>query len=149
MEAAFEEYLRGKNGRRVISTNSEGKITGQYYATEPEPGSTVELTIDLELQQTVEAILAEAVTAMNKDGLTDRGAAAVVGELVDSGELLALANYPTYDLSTYRQDYTELSEDPAHPLYNRATSTPYAPGSTIKPLTAVAALEEGNRVPHR
>ena len=142
VEAAFEEYLRGKNGRRVISTNSEGKITGQYYATEPEPGSTVELTIDLELQQTVEAILAEAVTAMNKDGLTDRGAAAVV-ELVDSGELLALANYPTYDLSTYRQDYTELSEDPAHPLYNRATSTPYAPGSTIKPLTAVAALEEG------
>ena len=44
---------------------------------------------------------------MNKDGLTDRGAAAVV-ELVDSGELLALANYPTYDLSTYRQDYAEL-----------------------------------------
>lgn len=141
-EAAFEEYLRGKDGRRVISTNNEGKITGQYYSTEPEPGSTVELTIDLELQQTVEQILADTVTSMNKDGNTDRGAAAVV-ELVNSGELLAVANYPTYDLSTYRQDFGELNTNPAKPLYNRATSWPYAPGSTIKPLTAVAALEEG------
>ena len=141
-EAAFEEYLRGKDGRRVISTNNEGKITGQYYSTEPEPGSTVELTIDLELQQAAEQILADTVTSMNKDGNTDRGAAAVV-ELVNSGELLAVANYPTYDLSTYRQDFGELNTNPAKPLYNRATSWPYAPGSTIKPLTAVAALEEG------
>ena len=141
-EAAFEEYLRGKDGRRVISTNSQGKITGQYYSTEPEPGNTVELTIDLELQQTVEQILADTVTSMNRDGNTDRGAAAVV-ELVKTGELLAVANYPTYDLSTYRQDFGELNTDPAKPLYNRATSWPYAPGSTIKPLTAVAALEEG------
>lgn len=141
-EAAFEKYLRGKDGRRVISTNSEGKITGQYYSTEPEPGNTVELTIDLELQQAVEQILANTVTNMNKDGNTSRGAAAVV-ELVDSGELLAVANYPSYDLSTYRKDFGELNTDPAKPLYNRATSMPYAPGSTLKPLTAVAALEEG------
>nr|WP_325301416.1 penicillin-binding transpeptidase domain-containing protein [uncultured Dysosmobacter sp.] len=142
VEAAFEQYLRGKNGRRVISTNSEGKITGQYYSTEPQPGSTVELTLDMELQETVEALLAQTVQRMNKDGETDRGAAAVV-QLVDSGELLAVANYPTYSLSTYRQDIAQLGQDPAKPLYNRATSMPYAPGSTLKPLTAVAALEEG------
>ena len=142
VEAAFEQYLRGKNGRRVISTNSEGKITGQYYSTEPQPGSTVELTLDMELQETVEALLAQTVQQMNKDGETDRGAAAVV-QLVDSGELLAVANYPTYSLSTYRQDIAQLGKDPAKPLYNRATSMPYAPGSTLKPLTSVAALEEG------
>lgn len=142
VEAAFEQYLRGKNGRRVISTNSEGKITGQYYSTEPQPGSTVELTIDMELQETVESLLAQTVQRMNKDGETDRGAAAVV-QLVDSGELLAVANYPTYSLSTYRQDIAQLGQDPAKPLYNRATSMPYAPGSTLKPLTSVAALEEG------
>lgn len=142
VEAAFEQYLQGKNGRRVISTNSEGKITGQYYSTEPQPGSTVELTIDMELQETVESLLAQTVQRMNKDGETDRGAAAVV-QLVDSGELLAVANYPTYSLSTYRQDIAQLGQDPAKPLYNRATSMPYAPGSTLKPLTSVAALEEG------
>ena len=83
---------------------------------------------------------------MNKDGETDRGAAAVV-QLVDSGELLAVANYPPYSLSTYRQDIAQLGQDPAKPLYNRATSMPYAPGSTLKPLTSVAALEEGISFP--
>ena len=143
VEAAFEKYLRGQDGVRIISTNEEGKITGQYYDQEPEPGNTVELTIDLELQQVVEDTLASTVNAMNeRDGETDRGAAAVV-QLVDSGELLAIASYPTYSLATYRQDVGELSQDTSLPLINRATGTGYAPGSTIKPLTAVAALEEG------
>ena len=145
VESAFEEYLRGKDGKRVVSTNSEGKITGEYYAVEPKPGATVELTIDLELQQVVEDALAETVTSMNlEDGRDDRGAAAVV-EKVGTGEILALASYPTYDLSTYRQSavYAQLAADPAKPFQNRATSYPYAPGSTLKPLTAVAALESG------
>ena len=143
VEAAFEKYLRGSDGVRIISTNEEGKITGQYYDQEPEPGNTVELTIDLELQKTVEDVLAAAVESMNQeDGETDRGAAAVV-QLIDTGELLAVGNYPSYNLATYRQDLAELSQDTSLPLINRATSTSYAPGSTIKPLTAVAALEEG------
>ena len=145
VESAFEQYLKGTDGKRVVSTNSEGKITGEYYEVEPKPGATVELTIDLELQQVVEDALAETVTNMNlEDGRDDRGAAAVV-EKVGTGEILALASYPTYDLSTYRRSevYAELSADPAKPFQNRATSYPYAPGSTLKPLTAVAALESG------
>ena len=145
VESAFEEYLKGTDGKRVVSTNSEGKITGEYYAVEPKPGATVELTIDLELQQVVEDALAETVTSMNlEDGRDDRGAAAVV-EQVGTGEILALASYPTYDLSAFRQSdiYQSLSTDPAKPFYNRATNYPYAPGSTLKPLTAVAALESG------
>ena len=146
-ESAFEEYLRGTDGKRVTSVNSDGKITGEYYKTEPRSGYTVELTLDLDLQQSVEDTLAAKVAQLNeKDGLESRGAGAAVIK-VGTGEVLALASYPTYDLSTYRQDFTELSADPAKPLFNRATSTPYAPGSTLKPATAVAALESGVTTP--
>ena len=143
VELAFEEYLKGDDGRRVVSSNNEGKITGEYYSEEPEPGSTVELTIDLKLQAAVETALAETVERMNEaDGLTERGASAVV-EKVGTGEILALASYPTYNLATYRQDYSALAADEANPLFNRATQGAYPPGSTLKPLTAVAALESG------
>lgn len=146
-ESAFEEYLRGTDGKRVTSVNSDGKITGEYYKTEPRSGYTVELTLDLDLQQAVENTLSVKVAQLNeKDGLESRGAGAAVIK-VGTGEVLALASYPTYDLSTYRQDFTELSADPAKPLFNRATSTPYAPGSTLKPATAVAALESGVTTP--
>ena len=143
VESAFESYLKGTDGYRVISTNNEGKITGEFWSKEPQPGNTVELTLDLDLQQTVEDALAETVSNMNaKDGITSRGAgAAVVG--VGTGEVLALASYPTYQLSSFNKNYTALSSDPAKPLTNRATQGTYAPGSTFKPLTAIAALTEG------
>ena len=60
-EAAFEEYLRGSDGKRVTSVNSDGKITGEYYKVEPRSGYTVELTLDLDLQQAVEDTLAAKV----------------------------------------------------------------------------------------
>ena len=145
VESAFEQYLKGTDGTRVVSVNDEGKITGQYYETEPEPGSTVELTIDLELQKTVEDALAETIERMTaEDGNVKRGGGAAVVK-VGTGEVLSLASYPTYDLSTFRQPevYAELAENPAKPFQNRATSSAYAPGSTFKPLTALAALEEG------
>ncbi|MDO4315039.1 MAG: penicillin-binding transpeptidase domain-containing protein [Oscillospiraceae bacterium] len=145
VEAAFESYLKGTDGYRVVSSNAEGKVTGEYYSKAPVPGSTVELTIDLEFQQVVEDALAEVVSDMNaEDGNTARGAAAAVVK-VGTGEVLSLASYPTYDLSTYRQPevFQALNTNPAKPFYNRATSYPYAPGSTLKPLTAVAALESG------
>lgn len=145
VEAAFEDYLHGTNGKRIVSTNADGKVTGEYYSVEPVPGNTVELTIDLELQQVVEEALAKTVTAMNEeDGSETRGAAAAV--LTTHGsEVLALASYPTYDLSTFRQNdiYAQLENDPAKPMWNRATNGTYAPGSTFKPMTAIAALQEG------
>ena len=148
-EAAFEKYLKGTNGRRVISTNNAGKITGEYYSIEPRPGNTVEMTIDLELQKAVEDALAETVERLNadpkfKDDADVRGASAVV-EKIGTGEILALASYPTYDLSNFRQSdiWTELSANPAKPFQNRATSSTYPPGSTYKMMIATAALEEG------
>ena len=142
VEAAFEEYLHGTNGVRISNTNDSGKVTSELYTVEPEPGDTVELTIDLEFQEQVEALLAERVDRMTAEDGIARGAAAVV-EQIGTGEILAMASYPTYDLSTFRQDYTELSQDPSSPLLNRATMGLYPPGSTLKPLTAIAALEEG------
>ena len=146
VEAAFEEYLRGTDGVRVVSTNEEGKITGEYYQKAPVPGNTVELTIDLDLQQATEDALAATITQMNaEDGDESRGGAAVVLD-VDTREVLAIASYPTYDLATFRQSasvYAALESDPSRPFNNRATQGLYVPGSTIKPLTAVAALEEG------
>lgn len=149
VELAFEEYLKGTDGKRIVSTNADGKITGEYYEKEPQPGNTVELTIDLSLQKSVEDALKETVSAMSaKDGNTTRGAGAVVVK-VGTGEVLALASYPDFDLSTYNQDYNILSTDLAKPLWNRATMGTYAPGSTFKPLTAVASLMEGIITPYQ
>lgn len=144
VEKAFEEYLRGTDGTRVVSTNSNGKVTGEFYSVQPQPGNTVELTIDLDLQQAVEENLAATVARMDaEDGDNTRGAGCAIVK-VGTGEILALASYPTFDPSTYGTNYAEISGNPARPEYNRATQGTYAPGSTLKPLTAVAALETGN-----
>ena len=147
VEAAFEQYLKGTDGKRIVSTNADGKITGEYYEKAPQPGNTVELTIDLSLQQAVESALAEAVADMNaEDGDETRGAGAAVIQ-VGTGEVLALASYPTYDPAAYNRNYNSLLANPANPLLNRATQGAYVPASTLKPLVAVAALETGATTP--
>ena len=142
VEKAFESYLRATDGRRLITTDETGKITGELYTREPQPGGTVALTLDIDLQADVEAALAETISGMiDKDSNERGGAAAVVS--VGTGEVLALASYPTYDLSTFNEDYDELVNDQRLPMFNRATQGIYAPGSTFKMVTAVAALESG------
>ena len=142
-ESAFESYLRGTNGRRVVSFNDQGKVTGETYSVEPVPGGTVSLTIDEGFQRDVEDALASVIEGLTaKDGITRGGAAAVIQ--VGTGEVLALASYPDYDLSRYFQDYQTLSADSeGRPLVNRATNGTYPPGSTLKPITAFAALDSG------
>lgn len=143
VEAAFEQYLHGQDGRRVLSVTEDGAVTGEYYSKEPRPGSTVELTIDLAFQEKVEGYLAETVQRISAgDGDTARGAGAAVVK-VGTGEILALASYPTFDITTYRRDYNQLAADPATPLVNKATMGLFAPGSTLKPATALAALASG------
>ena len=141
-EKAFESYLRGTDGRRLITTDETGKITGELSTREPQPGGTVALTLDIDLQADVEAALAETISGMiDKDSNERGGAAAVVS--VGTGEVLALASYPTYDLSTFNEDYDELVNDQRLPMFNRATQGIYAPGSTFKMVTVVAALKSG------
>ena len=143
VEKAFESYLCGLEGKRLIYTNEDGKITEELYSKEPVPGATVALTIDIDLQESVENALQEAVEAMNaEDGLETRGAAAAVVSVANS-DVLALASYPTYSQRTYSEDAAALNADPGMPLFNRALMGAYAPGSTYKMVTAAAALETG------
>ena len=142
VEKAFEEYLHGKDGKRLITTDENGKITGELYTREPQPGGTVALTIDIDLQQVVEDTLASTIQGMIDKDSNERGGAATVIQ-VGTGEVLAMASYPTYDLETFNQDYDELVKDERLPMFNRATQGVYAPGSTFKLCTSVAALEEG------
>ena len=142
VEKAFEEYLRGTDGRRLITIDEDGKLTGELYTREPQPGGTVALTLDIDLQADVERALAQTITGMIDEDSNERGGAAAVVS-VGSGEVLALASYPTYDLSTFNEDYEDLVADERLPMFNRATQGTYAPGSTFKMCTAVAALESG------
>ena len=148
VEKAFESYLHGTDGTKLVTTNSEGKITGEIYVAEPQPGNTVALTLDIDLQAATEESLARVIGAMEKKDKKPRGGAAVVVG-VGSGEVLAMASYPTYDLSRFDELYESLVNDTKRaPLFNRATYGTYAPGSTFKPLTAVAALESGIITPY-
>lgn len=149
-EKAFEDILRGKDGVRVEEYSESGSVTGVVYSTEPQPGNNVMLTIDISLQETAEKSLAariEEIKALgeagNSGGAADVGGGAVVVLDVKNFEILAAANYPTYSLKTFGEDYNDLLEDPLEPMNNRAFMGLYQPGSTFKMSTAVTALESG------
>ena len=137
VELAFEEHLHGASGTRLIEKDQDGNVVSQQWRTEPQPGENVVLTLDMALQATTEDLLAQYAASQEESGPM---AAAVVDM---TGGVLALASYPTYDLSTFRENFSALSADEDEPLLNRATHGLYAPGSTFKMLTAVAALSEG------
>lgn len=137
LEAALEEYLHGTAGSRTVETDLGGdSLTDHTNTYAPEPGDNVITTIDLELQQVAEDSLAEYLSDYQ------RGGAAVALD-PDTGEVLVMASYPTYDLENYNKDYDKISSDSRSPELNRATGGLYPPGSTFKVLTAIAGLEEG------
>ena len=142
VEKAFEQYLHGVEGKRLITTDSQGHVTGELFTKQPQPGGTVALTIDIDLQAACEEALAATIEGMiDKDSFQRGGAIAVTH--VGTGEVLALASYPTFDLSAFNETYSQLLADERLPMFNRALNGIYAPGSTFKMCTAVAALESG------
>lgn len=151
VELAFEEQLHGTSGTRRIVKDQDGNVISQEWSREPEPGDNAVLTLDMALQSTTEDLLAQYAARqevkVGEDGEPEpaKGMAAAVVDM--SGGVLALASYPTYDLSTFRENYSELLADKSEPLNNRATMGRYAPGSTFKMLTAVAALSEEKITP--
>ena len=142
VEKAFEDWLRGENGTRLVTTDDKGKITGEVYMKEPKPGNIVSLTLNHDLQVATEDTLAATIEGMIDKDSDQRGGAAAVVE-VGSGAVLALASYPSFDPSTFAQNYNLLLEDERLPMFNRAVNGTYAPGSTFKMVTAAAALETG------
>ena len=143
-EAAFEEYLHGQDGIKVVVEDADGRIISEYMKTEPVAGQDVYLTIDIYLQIAAEDALKENVRHIQKTyNRPDCKAGALVAMDPQSGAVLALASYPSYDLTTYNRDYNDLASNDALPLLNRALSGLYAPGSTFKPGMVAAGLTEG------
>ena len=140
VELAFEENLHGVSGSRIMELDSDGNIISQEWQKEPEPGDNAVLTLDIALQSTVEDILAQYAARKPEEERKPMAAA-----MVDmTGGVLALASYPSYDMTTFWDDYADLVADTVnYPLYNRATQGTYAPGSTFKMLTSIAALDTG------
>lgn len=146
IEAAFEEYLHGVDGLREDTVTTDGTLVSSRYLVEPKAGSNVELTIDINLQRQAEEQLAAALEGMRadpeKDGHDAEGGA-VVAMNTRTGGVLVCASYPTYDLSTFFENYNQILEEPYDPLYNRALLGTYAPGSTYKMSMVVAAIDSG------
>ena len=163
-EKAFEYELHAVDGTRVDVVDREGTIIEQYWAKirdednnvigykVPQAGNNVETTLDLNLQIVAEDELAKAMqrlvnpelnpTVGQREGLDAEGAAVVVME-VKTGDILAMASYPTYNLQTFNQDYEKLSKDKLKPMFNRALQGAYPPGSTFKMTTLIAAMNNG------
>lgn len=149
-EKAFEEYLHGTDGTMVIEEDENGNIISQRISKEPVSGNDVWLTIDIDMQIAAEDGLKENIEyivdkALSKEGSLDGedAKAGAITAISTTGEIYAIASYPTYDLTTYYENYSSLSSDETKPLYNRALQGLYQPGSTFKVGVALAALEEG------
>lgn len=148
-ELAFESYLHGTDGVAAVTKTATGVTTSTIYTTDPEPGDHVYLTIDIGLQEAAETALSSNITRINESRIAADSNAqlatggAVVAIDVATGEPLCIASYPTFDLASFMENFTELSDADNDPLVNRALSGRYAPGSTFKPITALAALNEG------
>ena len=158
-EYAFERWLHGTDGQARTTSTASGTVTDMVYTKEPEPGNNVYLTIDIGLQEAAEQALSFGITQLNEQREKDNEAATLAGNLDDVTELasggavvvvdvntsepLCIASYPTFSLDSFLENYNTLVETENDPLFNRALMGAYAPGSTFKPVTAIAALNEG------
>lgn len=150
IEKWAESYLRGVDGTTGIIKRVSGDEVSVADGIDPIPGNNVMLTIDSRLQEAAERSLGTNIKSIqnsggskDKDGGDCNAGAAVVID-IKTGDALALASYPSYDMSRFDEDYQSLLENTAQPMWNRAVSGLYSPGSTFKPLVAIAALETGN-----
>ncbi|MBQ7810568.1 MAG: penicillin-binding protein [Clostridia bacterium] len=157
IELAAEDYLKGHSGTKTVSKTSDGTVVSVVDVEPAKPGDTVYLTINNRLQRVANSSLAENVVAARQAGIDaciERGdklngedctAGAAVMLSVKDFSVLACASYPTFDLTRYSDGdyYTTLLNDKTLPLYDRALSGAFAPGSVVKPIVALAALEEG------
>lgn len=149
LEKAFEPDLHGTDGRLVTTVDEDGNIVSQYYSVEPKAGNNIELSIDIDLQLAAEEALEKVILDLRQNGINAkgegkdaRGGACVVMD-VNTGEILACASYPTFNIETYSEDFNDLREDSYAPLYNRALLEAYPPGSTFKMVTTIAAIDSG------
>ena len=142
IERSMEQYLRGVSGEKTVTIDDKGNVT-EEVTKEPVQGDTIVLSIDKDLQHLAQVKLKKICRGVDVYNSTG----AVVVEDCNNGEVLAAASYPSYDLNDYYEHYSELAKDRLTPLYNRFAMGTYAPGSTFKPMMALASLEEGAITP--
>lgn len=155
IQYVFEEYLKGKDGIKQIDMAVDGTVTDEYTEKEAVSGSDVILTIDANLQKVAEEALKDDIKKIASGGFAEKSnanAGAVVVMNVKSGEVLALASYPDYEPQLFvegisTEKYNEYVNFTEKPLFNRAISGAYAPGSTFKMVTAIAGLETNKITP--
>lgn len=153
LEAEYDQYLHGHSGGQYAEVNRQGQLVQLYGQTVPTPGDTLHLTINWRLEQTAQDALQYVMQAMQKttnptahSPTADRGAVIVLDP--NNGNILAMVSLPSYnpndlvpsDLKRRYQYYTQLLQDPLHPMLIRPIQGLYSPGSIFKPLMAVAAL---------
>lgn len=151
LEAAFEEYLHGVDGLRIDTVTSTGELIKSEYKVEPKAGANVEVSLDINLQRAAEEGIARVIEELRNaepgpdgeepDGKDVEGGAVVAVD-VQTGQVLVCASYPTYDLSTYFDNYQEILEAEYDPLYNRALMGAYPPGSTYKMSMVIAGVRD-------
>lgn len=147
LEAAYDDLLRGQDGRVLVNTGFDGAVRRTVPLREAAPGATLVLTVDSALQKELQYALLSQIEVLRTTkaagaGRECRAGAAVVVD-VQTGGILAAASVPGFDLNRYRADYAALSADAAAPLLDRVCQGLYAPGSAFKPAVAAAALTAG------
>lgn len=151
IEAAAEEYLRGTAGTRTLVKNSSGTVTSEEETVSPIPGQTVILSIDSKLQQTAQDAMDKKIKELRATAAEGKGKDVKSGSVVmldvTNGGVMVCASWPSYDLSTYTENYNELVSDADKPLFNRALYGAFACGSTFKPGVALAAITDGKIAP--
>lgn len=143
IELVYENHLRGKHGGIQVEVDAEGRIVKQIREIEPEVGKDLTLTIDAGLQKVLYQSLQEMLNKIS----SATGAAAVITNPA-TGEILSMVSLPSFDNNLFAKGinsktYSNLRDDNGKPLLNRVLGGTYPPGSTIKPVIAAAALEEG------
>ncbi len=146
IEKLAEEYLHGTDGQITYRIDAHGNILSREVTKQPISGKTIVLNLDKKIQSITQDALKETIVNLQSQGGSVTGGAAVMMN-IKNGEIYTAATYPSYDLSTYTENYKELASDTKGlPLTNRAFNGIYPPGSTVKPVVAVAALENGHLV---
>ncbi|HLE17409.1 MAG TPA: penicillin-binding protein 2, partial [Syntrophales bacterium] len=142
IEKSYEAFLRGKSGFQRAEVDAFGRVKKELGIVQPIPGSDLILNIDADLQKKVFDSLQ---MLLEKEDLKRAAAIALDPQ---SGAVRALVSLPSFDNNLFAnrissKEYQALIDDPALPLFNRAISGEYPPGSTLKPVLAAAALAEG------
>lgn len=153
IEASYENVLQGIKGEQVVFVDADGNIVNHSSSVEAQSGSDVVLTLDADIQKAAEDSLSSTIKRLQEHGKPDCFGGCAIAMDVTNGEIIAMASAPSFSPNMFvggisSDDWDMLSSKSSHnPLLNRGIGGQYPSASTIKPLSALAALNEGIATP--